>query len=231
MRTEAELAQRHSRAVVPGQTSIIGNPRLLDELKEKRKYHGDIATAELRKDPPDYGIVNPNQALATLYHDAITTLEKLIDQNAKLTETLKNRVIVALDEAKEPVWAPTHRHYKGTLYRVTGVRWDADHEELAEMIEYDDADGTRFVISKRRWESTLDSGRQRYEYIYAGVPVDTSTTAKTAPTLSSIESVAKAKIKKTGLDRTVAFDQAAAAAGFANYEDAKARLGEGDHRA
>jgi hypothetical protein len=211
---------RHSQASVPGRTNIIGNPDLVRQLSERRKYHGDIATEELKKDPPNYDVVNPNQALATLYHDAVTTLEKLIQQNALLTEALKNRVIVALVDAKAPAWVPTHRHYKGTLYRVTGIRYDAEHEELVEKVEYDDEHGNRFILSKRRFESALDSGKQRYEYLYGpcGAP------QKKGPTIAEIEAAAKKRVKQTGMDRDAAKDEAARDAGFSSFEVARLTL-------
>lgn len=230
MRTDKEVEQRHSRATVPGQTSIISNPRIIEQLKEKRKYHGDIAFEELKKDPPNYEIVNPNQFLATLYHDAVTALEKLMEQNALLTETLKNRVLVALSEAKAPAWVPTHRHYKGTLYRVTGIRYDAEHEELVEKVEYDDEHGGRFVLAKRRWESVLDSGKQRYEFLYPGsadpVRAIGEATFPARVSMADIEKKAKEKIKATGMGRAAAFDAASVDYGFTNYADAAAKLGK-----
>ncbi len=156
--------QRHSRLV--GATSIIKNPRIVAILESKRDEHNRVVTAEMKKEVVDYNVVNPNEDMAKMYHEAAATLSALIDQNEMLTEVLKRRVLVALAEAKAPEWVPTHRHYKGKLYRVTGTRWNADHEELEEQIEYDDADGKKYTLARRRWESVLESsGKPRYEFV------------------------------------------------------------------
>jgi hypothetical protein len=152
------------------QTSVTPYPRILEELDAKRDHHGGIVSEELRKDPPDYGVVNPNQQLTTLFHQAGHTIRLLAAQNEKMADVLVNRVLVALDSARAPEWKPTHRHYKGKEYRVTGIRYDAEFEELVEKVEYDDRDGMKFVLTRQRFESKLPSGAARYEYIFVDDP-------------------------------------------------------------
>ena len=77
-------------------------------------------------------------------------------------------MIIALKEAKHPEWKPTHRHYKGALYRVTGTRMDANGEELIEGVEYDDATGKRYFLHRARWDRVLDSGKPRYQVLLTG---------------------------------------------------------------
>lgn len=98
--------------------------------------------------------------------ECVNELEKLRKINADMTKVLVNRVLVALNEATSPPWKPTHRHYKGTLYRVTGVRKDASGDELIEGFDYDDAMGNRYFLDRNRFESHLDSGRPRYQVLY-----------------------------------------------------------------
>jgi hypothetical protein len=136
-------------------------------LSDRHVHHSDIVTAELKKDPPDMGVAGEHQPLAELYHDAMFAIRRLMEQNALLVEAMGKKLVVALEEFKEtPVrWVPTHRHYKGTFYRVTGTRWNADHEELEEEVEYDDAAGKKYTLSRRRWDSFTGSGRPRYEHV------------------------------------------------------------------
>lgn len=149
-------------------TSVTPYPDLVQELTSFRDSHNALVTEALKLDPPDFRIVNEHQPLGKMAHEALETIRKLTEVNALMTEALRQRIIVALQNARQPAWVPTHRHYKGKLYRVTGQRMDAEHEELEEKIEYDDADGGKFVLSRRKWESLLPSGRPRYEYIYQG---------------------------------------------------------------
>lgn len=138
---------------------------IMEWLLLQRDYHAEVSAMEFGKHDPDYGVINPAEALKGKFFEAAEELRKLRDVNASLTDALKNRIIVALADAKAPAWEPTHRHYKGKLYRVTGVRMDAEFEELIEKVEYDDADGTKFVLSKDRFNSLIGSGKPRYEFI------------------------------------------------------------------
>lgn len=158
------MSERNTVAYKPGANSLMPNPRIIEELEVERDAKGAISAEALRKD--DWVVVNELAPHIQRNADAAITIKNLLEQNKLMGEVLKNRILVALAEAKEPAWVPTHRHYKGKMYRVTGERQNADHEELEPMVEYDDAEGNRFVISKRRWESRLESGRPRYEFIY-----------------------------------------------------------------
>lgn len=97
---------------------------------------------------------------------AVRELTKARERLATFTEVLCSRIEVALVEAKQPAWVATHLHYKGTLYRVTGMRNDANGQELVEGIDYDDAAGNRYYLHRSRFESVLESGRPRYQVLY-----------------------------------------------------------------
>lgn len=66
----------------------------------------------------------------------------------------------------EPAWTPTHRHYKGTLYRVTkrGKRiWAGNDERNGSMlVEYDNAAGGEFALSEGDFDSEVEDGIRRY---------------------------------------------------------------------
>lgn len=147
-------------------TAVMPYPRLIPNLTSFRDEHGAIVKAALDQDPADYVTVKDHEPLVLMAGQALVVIERLLAQNAAMTEALKNRIMVALQAAKNPPWVPTHRHYKGTLYRVVGKTNNAEHEELQEMVEYDDEEGNKFVLPTRKWESQLDSGKPRYEFIY-----------------------------------------------------------------
>jgi hypothetical protein len=146
-------------------SNITRDNDIMEWLLLQRDAQAEISAMEFGKHDPDSGVINPAEALKLKFFEAAEELRKLRDVNASLTDALKNRIIVALADAKAPAWEPTHRHYKGKLYRVTGVRMDAEFEELIEKVEYDDADGEKFVLSKDRFNSLIGSGRPRYEFI------------------------------------------------------------------
>jgi len=110
-------------------------------------------------------LANQHAKRANHFADCVAEMRKLREITGHMTTALRGRIIVAVTEAR-PEWRPTHRHYKGTLYRVTGTRANSEGEELVEGIEYDDEKGTRYFIRRDRWESLLDSGRPRYQPLY-----------------------------------------------------------------
>lgn len=139
---------------------------IVEWLEVQRDAQAAIYQMEFQRgDLADYGVINPATDLAERYSRAAEEIKRLRTLHDLLVEAVKNKVLVALEDAKSPPWVPTHRHYKGTLYRVTGMRWDAEFEELVEKVEYDDSDGKKFVLARSRWESMLNSGRPRYEYV------------------------------------------------------------------
>jgi hypothetical protein len=158
-RAEEMTALRHAASNTTRDNDIM------EWLLLQRDAQAEISAMEFGKHDPDYGVINPAEALKLKFFEAAEELRKLRGVNASLSEALKNRIIVALADAKAPAWEPTHKHYKGTLYRVTGVRMDAEFEELIEKVEYDDADGEKFVLSKDRFNSLIGSGKPRYEFI------------------------------------------------------------------
>lgn len=54
-------------------------------------------------------------------------------------------------------WKPTHRHYMGGFYRLTGWRlWTGnDDNDGAGVVLYDDQDGGEYAMLARRWESLI----------------------------------------------------------------------------
>lgn len=159
------MSERNTQIIKPGQNVILQAPDVIRRLEDMRNHHAGVIMVEMRKQEVDYNVVNEHEPKSQLAFDALSTIKRLMQQNSEMAEVLKNRVIVALHEAKQPEWKPTHRHYKGKLYRVTGTRFNADHEELTEEVEYDDVDGNKYTLSRRRWDSFLDSGKPRYEFI------------------------------------------------------------------
>lgn len=165
---EMQSLRRHSSAKAPD---------VLDWLVLQIDLRQEVSIGEFQKgDLADYNVINPAEEEKENLHKVVKEVMRLRVQNAQMTEALKNRITVALTEARDPPWVPTHRHYKGTEYRVIGRVMCADHEELEEMVLYDDLAGRRFVLSRRRWESRLESGRPRYEFLYdtTGQPRETS---------------------------------------------------------
>jgi len=60
-------------------------------------------------------------------------------------------------------WKPTHRHYKGGLYRVL---FEAIHTETEEaMTIYETPDGRRWARPSAMFNDTLPDGRKRFETI------------------------------------------------------------------
>jgi hypothetical protein len=69
--------------------------------------------------------------------------------------------------APAPAWTPTHRHYKGALYRVTkrGKRIWAGNDDRngALVVEYDNAAGGEFALPDADFDGEVEGGRRRYE--------------------------------------------------------------------
>lgn len=68
------------------------------------------------------------------------------------------------DESRaDECWQPTHRHYKGGLYRVL---FEAIHTETEEpMTVYQTPDGRNWVRPAAMFNDTLPDGRRRFEPI------------------------------------------------------------------
>lgn len=164
------MSDKISRDVPPAELRadaaklIVDNDDLLAWLKaelllEAAQRAESFATSDIVK-------ANQHDARATRFGDAIKELESLRTINSELRRVTINRVLVALTHAERPPWKATHQHYKGTLYRVTGTRSDAEGEELIEGVEYDDVDGHRYFLKRTRFESILDSGKARYAALH-----------------------------------------------------------------
>lgn len=111
---------------------------------------------------------NHHAKRAEWYGKLLFDMVSLRTRMEAFTEVLQGRIIVALKEGRRPAWQATHRHYKGTLYRVSGIRQDANGPELVEGVEYDDAAGNRYFLHRDRFESKLDSGKLRYQPLLTG---------------------------------------------------------------
>lgn len=106
---------------------------------------------------------NNHAIRAERFGQAVKEMAKLRSRIEAFTEALQHRIVVAVGEAKQPAWKATHRHYKGTLYRATGHRQNAEGQELVDGIDYDDATGKKYWLPLSKWESNLESGRPRYQ--------------------------------------------------------------------
>lgn len=80
---------------------------------------------------------------------------------------------LAAIESADPTWAefvPTHRHYKGGLYRVTDVLTHAETKQ--KLVSYDDADGNAWVRASEEFYGSVElpSGVrvQRFERLPEG---------------------------------------------------------------
>lgn len=139
---------------------------VLEWLLLRRDDQASIVQAEFQRgDLADYGVINPAQELSSMFGASADEVKFLRGICSRMTEALRGRVLVALAEAKAPPWTPTHQHYKGKAYRFLRLVQSADHEELEDMVMYDDSEGNTFVLSKNRWESHTGTGRPRYQYI------------------------------------------------------------------
>lgn len=167
-------AVTQSRAVPPGEQRLMAAHELAknptDNLS-RIEFLRDMAAADREEAFLAGDNVKANEKDAYLKHlvGAARELRSLRARLEVMDQVLNNRLVIALKEAKVPPWVATHRHYKkGDLYRVTGIRWNAEHDDLVEEVEYDDSDGKKFTISRRRWESVTDSGKLRYAPIMPG---------------------------------------------------------------
>jgi predicted negative regulator of RcsB-dependent stress response len=152
--------------------------QLHEDLRRKRDEHGAKNYAALNPKAegdgptpdPDYATSQVEQAMAQLYNDAMQVIAQLLNHNIEMQHALSQRVLAVIKENKDPPWVATHRHYKGTLYRLTGERKDARYDELENVMLYDDKEGNKFTLPKRQWYSHLEDGRPRYESIPSNVP-------------------------------------------------------------
>ena len=111
----------------------------------------------------DNVLANKHYDMTLRFAEAANELEKLRKQDAVMTVVLKNRLEIALVAAEDSAWMPTHRHYKGTLYRVTGTkRRSAEGDEPIDGVDYDDAEGNRWWMPMHRWMSVTGTGKPRY---------------------------------------------------------------------
>lgn len=124
-----------------------------------------IANREEAFAADDKAKANRHAVSADRIFKASEELRHLRGRMAVAEKLLTSRLIVSLGKATKPAWKPTHKHYKGKLYRVTGIRADANGQELVDGVEYDDAMGNRYYLHRSRWDSLLDSGKPRYQVI------------------------------------------------------------------
>lgn len=162
-----------ARDIGPGEMRLDAEKKLAANPNDAVTWLGaqrDFAAADAKEAFAADDKVKANTAalLAETYSMAADELAGLRERTALAQQLLVSRLIVALADAKAPAWTATHRHYKGTLYRVTGRRSSAEHEELEEGVEYDDAEGNRFWLPLRRWQGTTESGKPRYQAIIPG---------------------------------------------------------------
>jgi hypothetical protein len=84
-------------------------------------------------------------------------------------EQIRERQLTKPRQAEErlsPSWQPTHRHYKGGLYRVL---FEAVHTETEEpMTVYQTPDGRNWVRPAAMFNERLPDGRRRFEPLDVG---------------------------------------------------------------
>jgi len=163
-----------AREVSPGEMRLAAE-------NELRKFPNDNLT--WLQAQRDFAAADAKEAFALDDKIRANAAADKADRFAKATEELRvirekiavaeqllfNRLVVALNNAKSPPWSPTHRHYKGALYRVTGTkRQNAEHDEPIDGIEYDDAEGHQWWLPRQRWESFNGAGKPRYAAILPG---------------------------------------------------------------
>lgn len=66
------------------------------------------------------------------------------------------------DRPAAPRWTPTHRHYKGDLYRVIGPIQLSEDRDVPHT-EYENANGKRLARPTAMFEGYLEDGRRRFE--------------------------------------------------------------------
>ena|SRR5882724_5876159 len=93
---------------------------------------------------------------------ALREVDALVDSGEIYASELKRIIRAAL--AKEPPrWMPTHRHYKGDLYRFLFV---AQHSETREdMAIYENDRGQFWARPLAMFNDTLPDGRKRFTAI------------------------------------------------------------------
>lgn len=76
-------------------------------------------------------------------------------------------------QADAEAWQPTHRHYKGGLYRV--IARGRDEADLTSCVIYDDARGETWVRPAAEFDAAVRSegGVPRFAPLAASKPVDT----------------------------------------------------------
>jgi len=81
----------------------------------------------------------------------------------KVCAGIRTIIEMTLKEADMSAWQPTHRHYKGGLYRVL---FEATHSETEEaMTIYQTPDGRHWARPAAMFNETLPDGRKRFEPI------------------------------------------------------------------
>lgn len=156
-----------TRQVPPAEMRLEAAHKLLESnddltwLKVQRDL--EVADREEAFQAGDFLVANKKDERANYYARLIVVIEDLRKKEEVFQKALVNKIVIALEEAERPAWKATHRHYKGTLYRVTGLRQDANGQELIEGVDYDDAMGNKYFLHRERWEGKLDSGKMRYQ--------------------------------------------------------------------
>ena len=164
-------AGTQSRAVPPAEMRRDSEAVLYANPSDNLLWLENERTAEASRREEEFAVnnmiaANIHAKRATHFASCITELKALREINEHMTTVLRNRVLIALQSAERPPWKATHRHYKGTLYRVTGTRNNAEGEELIEGVEYDDLLGNRYFLNRERFESRIESGKPRYQTLY-----------------------------------------------------------------
>lgn len=104
---------------------------------------------------------------------SIDELRKAL-QSADVTEGIRQQEFLRWREAHpDPAaWTPTHQHWKGDLYRVTGRGILTSYGE-APCVFYDNRGGEKFVRLTEEFDGVMDGGERRYRPIGQPGPLTT----------------------------------------------------------
>lgn len=141
-----------------------------------REWESDFVVTYATEDLLEDGGAKARAALSATAAPEPETPPAIIDENATADDALRAVYDAYKDNqarATAPAWVPTHRHYKGGLYReLMRVEREGDAEK---MVVYEAEDGRRWVRPAAEFDSTvtvplprdLADGKREYVRRYA----------------------------------------------------------------
>ena len=121
-----------------------------------REWESDFVVTYATEDLLEDGGAKARAALSATAAPEPETPPAIIDENATADDALRAVYDAYKDNqarATAPAWVPTHRHYKGGLYReLMRVEREGDAEK---MVVYEAEDGRRWVRPAAEFDSTV----------------------------------------------------------------------------